>query len=275
MGHVVDFRPANVYPPTFEPGPNRNSIELAGAFLQASYRFAPGNPAAAKPAVFSFIPTKTPAPATTYDWTGCYAGVEGGGTWGESKQIGQTIDRNTFDSTPEFHVDGGLLGGTVGYNSQFNGIWAFGVEGDMSWVDARGSANQIPPFLVSQVATTKEDWLATARARFGLTPVDRWLVYGTGGVAVADVAAGIANASGTTAFPEESHVRPGWTAGGGVEAAIVGNWSAKLEYLYVGLENHAYFVPTPNNPHLTNRAGGVPLNDNIVRGGINYKINWL
>jgi hypothetical protein len=55
------------------------------------------------------------------------------------------------------------------------------------------------------------------------------------------------------------HIRPGWTAGGGVEAIITGNWSAKLEYLYIGLEDHAYYVPTPNNPNLANRAGGVSL----------------
>lgn len=59
-----------------------------------------------------------------------------------------------------------------------------------------------------------------------------------------------------------------------MEAVITGNWSAKLEYLYVGLEDHAYFVPTPNNPAIANRAGGVPLNNNIIRGGINYQIVW-
>ena len=44
---------------------------------------------------------------------------------------------------------------------------------------------------------------------------------------------------------------------------------------FVGLEDHGYFVPTPNIPNQTNRGGGVPLNNNIVRGGINYKIDWL
>ena len=87
--------------------------------------------------------------------------------------------------------------------------------------------------------------------------------------------ASITNANGSIAFPGNSYVRGGWTAGGGVEAAIVGNWSAKLEYLFVGLENHGYFVPTPNNPNFTNRAGGAPLDNNIVRGGINYKFGWL
>jgi len=89
------------------------------------------------------------------------------------------------------------------------------------------------------------------------------------------VAASIANANGTTAFAAEYFVRAGWTVGGGIEAAITANWSAKFEYLYVGLEDYGYFVPTPNNPHVTNRAGGVPLDSNIVRGGINYKIDWL
>jgi hypothetical protein len=58
------------------------------------------------------------------------------------------------------------------------------------------------------------------------------------------------------------------------EAEEKRNFSAKLEYLYVGLENHAYYVPTPNDPGLTNRAGGVPLYNNIVRAGLNYKIGW-
>jgi len=44
--------------------------------------------------------------------------------------------------------------------------------------------------------------------------------------------------------------------------------------LHVGLENHAYFVPTPNIPSQTNRARGVPLDDNIVRAGLNYRIDW-
>ena len=166
-----------------------------------------------------------------------------------------------------------MFGNTVGYNVQFARMFVYGLEGDMSWVDASGSASQIAPFNTNNTASTKEDWLATARARIGVTPVDRWLVYATGGLAAADVAATITPP--TVFLDSELHVRSGWTAGGGVEASITGNWSAKLEYLYVGLQNHAYAVPTPNNPAADNRAGGVPLNNNIVRGGINYKIDWL
>jgi hypothetical protein len=33
-------------------------------------------------------------------------------------------------------------------------------------------------------------------------------------------------------------------------------------------------LPTPNLPSETNRAGGVPLDNDIVRAGLNYKIDW-
>ena len=254
-------------------GPNRNTVDLLGAFAQVSYRFDPDRTIVAKPDGLALPFFKAPVAPAAYSWTGFYGGIEGGGTFGQSKQIGQRVDRHTFDSTPDFDVDGGLVGGTVGYNSQFDRIFVLGLEGDMSWVDASGSASQIAPFDTNKTASTTEDWLATARARIGVTPVDRWLVYATGGLAAADVAATITPP--TASLDSDSHVRAGWTAGGGVEALITGNWSAKLEYLYVGLQNHAYFVPTPNNPAADNRAGGVPLYNNIVRGGINYKIDWL
>jgi opacity protein-like surface antigen len=253
-------------------GPNRNSIDLAGLFVQTSYRFAPNSALIGPPRLFDWAPTlKMPAPSQTYDWTGLYGGVEGGGVFGQSKQIGQLPGtRFTADSTPSFNVDGGLVGGTLGFNAQFYRILVYGLEGDMSWVTAGGSARQIAPFALSETGVTTQDWLGTARVRIGVTPANGWLVYGTGGLAVADVGASV-----TGDFSAEYHVRPGWTAGGGIEATIVGNWSAKLEYLYVGLEDVGYFVPSPNDPARSNRAGGVPLNESIVRGGINYRISWL
>ena len=232
-------------------------------------------PLLAKPGVLALPLFKAPAASAAYSWTGFYGGIEGGGTFGQSKQIGQTVDRHTFDSTPDFDVDGGLVGGTLGYNSQFSGI--LGLRPGKRHVLGRCERERPPDPTVPRepMASTKEDWLATARARIGFTPVDRWLVYATGGLAAADVEASITTPTAAPRSVRNPTSAPGWTAGGGVEAAIIGNWSAKLEYLYVGLQNHAYFVPTPNNPAVTNRAGGVPLNDNIVRGGINYKINWL
>jgi outer membrane immunogenic protein len=66
-----------------------------------------------------------------------------------------------------------------------------------------------------------------------------------------------------------STTRAGWTAGGGVEGVISGNWTAKLEYLYMdyGKINNSFagvaplFTPINLSTHVT---------DNVVRAGVNY-----
>jgi outer membrane immunogenic protein len=54
--------------------------------------------------------------------------------------------------------------------------------------------------------------------------------------------------------------------GAGVEFALVANWTAKVEYLYVDLGNVncsvACGLPGGNN---------VSFTENVVRGGINYR----
>jgi outer membrane immunogenic protein len=220
------------------------------------------------------LPVKGPvykAPLfAAYNWSGFYLGIEGGAAWGRSQVTSaDPIDNPGLPITDPFNVSGGLFGGTIGYNWQVNS-WVFGVEGDLSWVSKKGTVNDIPPFTLTWTNTTNEKWLGTGRVRVGFTPVDRWLIYATGGFAVADVEATV-----TTALSgpySETQTRWGWTVGGGVEAALNQNWSVKLEYLFVDLQDKNYF-----SPDITTPAGGivltrtVTLNDNIVRAGINYK----
>ena len=243
----------------------RAAFEQAGAFVQASYAFGGGglHPDAAGAQLF-----KTPAATSRADLSGFYIGVEGGGDWGRSKHI-----NNTNDITASFAVDGGLLGGTIGYNAQFGGPWLFGLEGDMSWMNADGSAaNLAPNFNPASSSGTREQWLSTARVRLGAAPANSWLAYVTGGVALADVEA-IAHQANGDSF-SESHVRAGWTAGAGIEYAIDKNWSAKLEYLHVVLNDTPYLNNLNSAINGVNRGGGVPLSDEIVRAGINYRIGW-
>jgi len=68
----------------------------------------------------------------------------------------------------------------------------------------------------------------------------------------------------------------GWTLGGGVEAAISGPLTAKLEYLYVDLGHVSGSFVTPINAF----GGGVitsgynsHITDNILRVGINYRFD--
>jgi len=152
-------------------------------------------------------------------------------------------------------VNGGLVGGQLGYNWQF-GQFVYGVEGDGDWTDLRGTANFANCKLGCQ---TRNDFLATARGRVGFA-VDRWLPYVTGGLAVGDIKANVPGLVGI------DKTNAGWTVGSGLEFAISSNWTAKAEYLHVDLGHAGCSVgcglPVGNN---------VSLTTNVVRGGINYR----
>jgi outer membrane immunogenic protein len=163
--------------------------------------------------------------------------------------------------TREFDVSGGILGGTVGYNWQLNN-WVAGVEGDFSWVTKQGISNSIPPFNTVGSNATREHWLGTGRARLGLVPVDRRLFYITGGFAAAGVEAIFKGNIARDASLAQSQMRWGWTVGGGFEAALLQNWSFKLEYLYVGLQDKSYFPPVTQLPDFQLVRRKVTLNDN-------------
>jgi len=68
----------------------------------------------------------------------------------------------------------------------------------------------------------------------------------------------------------EQHWHLGWTAGGGVEVKLTTDWTAKIEYLYVGLQDKSYFTPAPS---VTINPSARP-DDHIVRLGVNYKLPW-
>jgi outer membrane immunogenic protein len=60
----------------------------------------------------------------------------------------------------------------------------------------------------------------------------------------------------------------GWTVGAGIEGAIGGNWTAKLEYLYVdlGRVSGSFTLPPTTVPSFSSR-----ITDNILRVGVNYR----
>ena len=69
------------------------------------------------------------------------------------------------------------------------------------------------------------------------------LLYGKAGGAWVDNNATITNLN-TGASISASNRNSGWVVGGGVEWAIAGNWSAKLEYDFVKLDDLT-FGPGP------------------------------
>jgi outer membrane immunogenic protein len=218
-------------------------------------------PAPAAAADLSSAPIyKAPAIPT---WAGAYVGVAGGGAWG-----GATLRNNATgaDQTPRFDMSGGIVGITSGFNIQ-SGNGLLGFEGDISAVSKKGSAFEFPPNAAFS-NEVREQWLSTFRGRLGYAR-DNWLLYATAGGAVANVTNNIVAPAGTIS---DQQWHWGWTAGGGLEVKLNQDWSAKVEYLYVGLQDKSYFNPAPSPGFPGNQR--LHLDDHIVRVGVNYKLPW-
>ncbi|HLA21186.1 MAG TPA: outer membrane protein [Pseudolabrys sp.] len=188
------------------------------------------------------MPAKAPAyvPPPLYNWTGLYVGINGGGGWGRS-------DFSAPLASGSFNTSGALVGGTLGFNYQMGQV-VFGLEGDIDWSNLRGSGT-----CAGLSCSVRNNWLGTARGRLGYA-IDRFMPYVTGGAAFGDIKTSVAG------LGDSRTTKAGWTVGGGIEAAIAGPWTAKIEYLYVDL----------------GRGGSVLGSDakfqtNIVRAGLNYR----
>lgn len=198
-----------------------------------------------RPAPVPYYP-KAPIMAPAYNWTGLYFGINGGGAFGTS----------VWDRNGSRDISGGLVGGTIGYNYQA-GQAVFGLEGDLDWADINGTSSSATCPLGCK---TSDSWLSTVRGRLGFA-ADRFMPYVTGGVAFGNISA---SAPG---FGTQSSDRAGWTLGAGIEAALVGNWTAKVEYLYVDLGSFNCGLSCGGGLATDN----VSFKSNILRAGINYR----
>jgi outer membrane immunogenic protein len=241
--------------------------------------------------------SKAPAVAAVYDWTGFYIGTNLGYSWGRASTNGTAIGTQATPPvvTPvsgllsgRADVNGFIGGGQLGYNRQF-GSWLAGLEGDIQFSNERASGDVVCTLGVTVCPTFtrdyKLDWFGTARGRVGFLPAERILLYATGGLAYGKfsgsslMGVGGNAAAGINAldFGQWSFLRAGWTVGGGVEAALGGNWSIKFEYLYMDLGNVG--GTTANNVISVNGRTTTALTyvfntrftDNIARVGVNYK----
>ena len=223
------------------------------------------------------LPVKAPARVIApmaYNWTGFYAGLNIGGSWGRQDNA-LVSSTGIVEFTNSDKIDGVIGGGQIGYNWQSN-QWVFGIEADFQGSGQKGNGSFFIPAVGGNLALVipstsityeeKLNWFGTVRGRLGYA-FDRWLPYVTGGWAFGH---GEINGSRTTGAVNTvfsgSEDYSGWTLGGGVEWAFANNWSAKAEYLYID------FGDGPTVPITTgvNVVSG-KMTDNIVRIGVNYK----
>jgi outer membrane immunogenic protein len=149
--------------------------------------------------------------ATTYDWSGPYAGLNLGYLWG-------TVD--SLGLAPR----GAASGAQAGFNWRAGSI-VFGGEAD---IQASGADDTFAAYKFSN------PWFGTLRGRGGYAFQDL-LVYATAGLAYGGGRLQIAGLS-------EAKTHVGWAAGGGVEVVLAPAWTARAEYLFIGLSDKTYVL---------------------------------
>ena len=157
-----------------------------------------------------------PPPASIYNWTGLYAGLNLGYEWG--KVTNSSID------------PGGVAGGgQIGYNWQI-GQFIFGAETD---IQISGAHDTFAPYKFSN------PWFGTLRGRAGFA-INNVLLFGSLGLAYG-------NLKGEFLGIDESKTLVGWAGSLGMEVGFTPNWSAKVEYLYMDLGSRAYTITGVDN----------------------------
>jgi outer membrane immunogenic protein len=225
-------------------------------------------------------------------WTGLYIGAHGGyldgGFNGELVYDAGKGPVNGVWSEPEQSLEGeGWVGGVqVGYNQQINRL-VFGMEADYSWTDFEETGSFLTKSkAVEWTITDRINGFGSVRGRLGLA-LDRVLLYGTGGVAIADTSSdltvvhtGPAPAccpGGVTARGSADEWHVGWVAGAGAEYMITPRITLRAEWLHYDLGSADYrlvgtnYISNPDSAHTTD-AFPSDLQFDVFRAGVNVKL---
>ena len=207
-------------------------------------------------------------------WAGWYAGLNLGSSFGEAHDSATPAVATAQLLTGYQSLDGVIGGGQIGYNWQ-SGIWLVGLEAD---IQGSTEKSNLPAFDViitrggggTLQVNEKLSWFDTVRGRLGVLATPKWLFYATGGLAYGGMQTNETLTAVTVFSNSFNSTRAGWTLGGGIEAKIDNNWTAKLEYLYLdfGTFNNLFVAPGVASSPITLNSR---VFDNIVRIGLNYQ----
>ncbi len=207
-------------------------------------------------------PRRLPPPATFDDpyveptkpplWQGLYWGLSGGYGWGDSDGSFES-GASSADTDPE----GWLASATVGYNMLLGSNLLLGIEGDLGVMDISADDED---FNGNIYRTSFGPWWGTLRGRAGIA-MGPLLLYGTGGLAFASLDEVSLEVGDEKA--EDSELRAGWVAGGGVEFAFSESTTAKVEYLHMDFGSTDGLTST-GSYSFDNQV-------DVVRAGLNFR----
>jgi outer membrane immunogenic protein len=249
------------------------------------------------------LPVKAPrlAPVVAYNWTSCYVGANGGWKGGRFRESATSpagiATAPGFAATPfvadsialgGLNADSGAVGGQIGCRWETPSQWVFGAEGDFDWTDLHGTVIErtagASAFIPGDSYDNRAHWESSVRGILGRA-FDKWLVYGTGGLAITNVTMTgnfIATTVGAIPFPasagSDSKTLYGFTVGAGAAYAFAPNWDVGAEYRYSQYDGQDFnlggvaAICFPRGAGCTNTAvtGHKDLTTNEVLLKINY-----
>jgi len=236
----------------------------------------------ATPGLAADLATKAPAPiGSAWSWAGWYAGVNLGYGMGDpeiannSFALPAVVNATTFSNNVSLSENGVIGGGQIGYNWLAGPNWLVGVEADFQGTGQKQNFQVSTDInlMATDTVGVNLDWFGTARARVGYIVNNSNLWYITGGYAYGQTELSFSDNNGRTpGVIASGSSNTGWTLGGGLESRSFGNWTAKLEYLYVDLATISGTASASIPPLLiVDTFDSAHIRDNIVRGGLNYK----
>ncbi|TJW62740.1 MAG: porin family protein, partial [Mesorhizobium sp.] len=183
-----------------------------------------------------------PMTAPGFDWTGYYAGLQGGYGWGSSDM--SSTGGAPFSASPD--LNGGFIGGHVA------GLWQFdqavlGAQADLNYSSVNGAAD----LGLGDSAGAEIKWFGSVDAKAGYA-MDRVLVYGIGGIAFAGIEA---SRNGVA----DTRTDVGWTLGAGVDFALTDKFVVGAQYRYYDFRSEHFDIPDDRDQDVKLHTLGVNL----------------
>ena len=192
-----------------------------------------------------------------FTWSGFYAGGFVGGAHGV-----WTSDffRNNNHGHAAEGEDGLEAGGFAGYNTYLTANIVYGAEADLGFTSAKSTNN----IYDDDTSLGAYNAFGSIRGRLGYAK-DRWLAYGTAGIAFANITNDIQKGVNPgEQIVWEDQTRTGYAVGAGLEYALTDHWIGRAEYLYENFGTVTLYNTDGNQAVFNNQL-------HQLRVGVSYK----
>ena len=210
-------------------------LVLAASILAASAASAFAADMAARPY------TKAPVapPVLTYDWSGIYVGGAVGGAWHDTEGDLYNAPGFFWRTDSESRL---IYGGFAGIQKQW-GNFVLGIEGGWNGLDngfnSTVGAGLPGPGCVYPSCQSRINDIGYIGGRLGYA-WNRFMVYGQGGYAQAEIDTQAYVPPGGPAFALASAAHGGWYAGLGAEYAVLDNLILGIDYKHYEFDSEQH-----------------------------------